>query len=138
MEHYFQQQHILNVHTDPPTSINSKIKSRTARNKINGRVRTYTKWEQTCVIKTDLLLSYFISSLPGFRQFAGRFGDQGSKSSRKARSVSSRCLGISVAGIQNNHTISDCSLSQSLQYCRQSHWIWLRQLYRSCPSFSSR
>ena len=30
-------------------------------------VRTYTKQEQTCMIKTDLLLSYFTSSLsPGF------------------------------------------------------------------------
>ena len=28
------------------------------------------------MIETDLLQSYFISSLPGFRQFAGRFGDQ--------------------------------------------------------------
>ena len=42
-------------------------------------VRTYTKQEQTCMIETDLLLSYFTSSLSGFRQFAGRSGDQGSR-----------------------------------------------------------
>lgn len=35
------------------------------------------------MIETDLFLSYFISSLLGFRQFAGRFGDQGSRSSKK-------------------------------------------------------
>ena len=60
-------------------------------------VRTYTKQEQTCMIKTDLLLSYFTSSLSGFRQFAGRSGDQGSRSSRKPLSVSSRCFGISAS-----------------------------------------
>ena len=35
------------------------------------------------MIETDLLQSYFTSSLPSFRHFAGRFGDQGSRSSRK-------------------------------------------------------
>ena len=35
------------------------------------------------MIETDLLLSYFTSSLSGFRQFAGRFGNQGSRLSRK-------------------------------------------------------
>ena len=60
-------------------------------------VRTYTKLEQACMMETDLLQSYFTSSLPCFRQFAGRFGDQGSRSSKKVRSVSSTCFGISVS-----------------------------------------
>ena len=60
-------------------------------------VRIYTKLKQTCVIETDLLQSYFTLSLPDFRRFAGRFGDQGSMSFRKPRSVSSRCFGISVS-----------------------------------------
>jgi len=45
-------------------------------------MRTYTKLEQICIIETDLFQSYFISSLPGLRQFAGRFGDQGGRSSK--------------------------------------------------------
>lgn len=49
-----------------------------------------------CILKIDLLLSYF-TSLTGFRQFAGRFGDHGSKSSRKLRSTSSKCCGISLS-----------------------------------------
>ncbi len=81
-----------------------QLKTKTGKNAffrlVNSKrwiVRTYTKQEQTCMIKTDLLLSYFTSSLSGFRQFAGRSGDQGSRSSRKPLSVSSRCFGISAS-----------------------------------------
>ena len=37
------------------------------------------------MLEIDLLQSYFTSSLLSFRQFAGRFGDQGSKSSVSAK-----------------------------------------------------
>lgn len=40
---------------------------------------------------------FFISSLPGFRQFAGRFGDHGSRSFSKLRFVPSGCFGISAS-----------------------------------------
>lgn len=47
-----------------------------SKNRKRQIVRTYTKQRQACMINTDLFQSYFTSSLPGFRQFVGRFGDQ--------------------------------------------------------------
>ena len=69
------------------------------------------------MLEIDLLQSYFTSSLPGFRQFAGRFGDQGSKPLslyRERRVIKDRAIAREGISIHSPYTGRDVERLQDI------------------------